>query len=247
MKHDILSGLLSFRFTPGVEHIQNVPIDLNYRLYSPKESAEKKPLILILHGAARRGNDNFRQLDFLAYYYTKKSIQKENPAYVLVPQCASNRVWMQLDSASTPFMHYNQDNAKEKEEITLMISLLNKLIKQDAIDTNRIYITGFSMGATGVWDIITRYPDMFAAAAIMAGSSDTSKAKVLQNTDVWAFTGENDGLYSPEMNEHMVTKINSHGGHAQHTIVPDVAHNCKRKALEILAEKNWPFYIEKSQ
>lgn len=45
-----------------------------------------------------------------------------------------------------------------------VIDLLNLLIVEFAIDTNRIYITGGSSGGLGVYDAIYRFPHKFTAA-----------------------------------------------------------------------------------
>lgn len=42
---------------------------------------------------------------------------------------------------------------------------LDEVIKRHEIDPARIYLTGHSMGATGVWQLADRYPDKFAALA----------------------------------------------------------------------------------
>lgn len=233
---------LSFITQDLVYKPKHIDGSLNYRLYVPKNKITNKlPLILYLHGAGSRGNDNFKELDNIAYYFISHKVQKNNPTFVLAPQCPLNSVWMQLDSASTPFMHYNQDNASEKIEITLIVSLLNDLINKYPIDKNRMFIIGFSMGATGVWDIITRYPEMFASASVIGGASDTSKAYLLKSTPVWAFTGEYDKAYSPELNERMVQKINSFGGESHHIVIKESGHDCTKQALKILFENNWPY------
>ncbi|MBN2821179.1 MAG: dienelactone hydrolase family protein [Bacteroidales bacterium] len=249
MKHDILSRYLTLKFKPDTFQAENIPGRLNYRLYIPKSSDEKKPLLLILHSRARRGNDNFHQMERFSYYYSKHAVQNRNPMFILVPQVPPGNDWVKYDSDEChpckhhdPCIHYNQDNTEEKEEITLTLSLIKKLAQQYPIDTNRIYITGFSMGATGVWDVITRHPDFFASAAPLTGSSDTSKAIVLKNLNIWAFTGEYDDGY-PGLNENMVNKINFYGGQAKHTIFPGVGHNCKREALSLMIKENWPFSI----
>jgi len=51
--------------------------------------------------------------------------------------------------------------------------LVNKMIDDISatysIDTNRIYLTGFSMGGYGTWDVAMKYPDKFAAIMPCAG------------------------------------------------------------------------------
>jgi dienelactone hydrolase len=49
------------------------------------------------------------------------------------------------------------------------LEVLDQVKKSFPIDTNRIYLTGHSMGGHGVWHIALTYSDLFAAAAPEAG------------------------------------------------------------------------------
>ena len=49
------------------------------------------------------------------------------------------------------------------------LEVLEEIKKNFKIDTNRIYLTGHSMGGHGVWHIGTTHPDIFAAIAPSAG------------------------------------------------------------------------------
>src|SRR5258706_1591154 len=70
---------------------------LLYRLYKPKEydPNRKYPLILFLHGAGERGNNNTAQVRD-ALHWAKDDVQKENPCFILAPQCPGARQAFQL-------------------------------------------------------------------------------------------------------------------------------------------------------
>jgi predicted peptidase len=53
---------------------------------------------------------------------------------------------------------------------------------------------GISMGGFGVFDMITRYSDRFAAAAPICGGADPKQKENLLKTPIWAFHGEKDVL-----------------------------------------------------
>src|SRR2546423_12975181 len=59
---------------------------LLYRLYKPKnyDAGQKYPLILFLHGAGERGNNNTAQVRD-ALHWAKDAVQKENPCFILAP------------------------------------------------------------------------------------------------------------------------------------------------------------------
>ena len=50
--------------------------------------------------------------------------------------------------------------------------LIQKVIKENNIDTNRIYLTGLSMGAWGAWNLAFAFPDTFAALVPICGFVD---------------------------------------------------------------------------
>ena len=79
----------------------------------------------------------------------------------------------------------------------LVLALVDSFIKiYPSIDTNRLYIGGLSMGGFGTWNAISRNPNKFAAAFIMAGVGDTSSAivKNLLNISIWLGHGQEDPL-----------------------------------------------------
>jgi len=51
------------------------------------------------------------------------------------------------------------------------LEVLDLVKKEFPIDTNRVYLTGHSMGGHGVWHLALAHPDLFAAAAPEAGWS----------------------------------------------------------------------------
>jgi predicted peptidase len=66
-------------------------------------------------------------------------------AYVLAPQCPENEYW----------------------DSEVLYQLILK-IKENAIDSNRIYLTGLSMGGWGAWNLAFAHPEMFAALVPIA-------------------------------------------------------------------------------
>lgn len=61
------------------------------------------------------------------------------------------------------------------EPEALLLKLLHSLEQSHPIDKSRIYVTGLSMGGYGVWDLISRYPNRFAAAVPVCGEAMSRK------------------------------------------------------------------------
>ena len=62
---------------------------------------------------------------------------------------------------------------------SLVIKLIESLIKNNNIDSDRIYISGLSMGGYGTFDLVSYRPDLFAAAAPICGGADLELLKIL--------------------------------------------------------------------
>ncbi|MFM8185355.1 MAG: prolyl oligopeptidase family serine peptidase, partial [Alphaproteobacteria bacterium] len=57
-----------------------------------------------------------------------------------------------------------------------MDSILSSPFK---VDSNRVYVTGLSMGGFGTWELLQRYPEKFSAAIPVCGGGDLKQCKNL--------------------------------------------------------------------
>ncbi|WP_425614586.1 prolyl oligopeptidase family serine peptidase [Anatilimnocola sp. NA78] len=196
---------------------------LNYRLLKPKDydPNKKYPLVLFMHGAGERGDDNKRQLVHGMNDFASDAIMEKYPAFVMAPQCPNGKKWVEVDWGAT------KHSAPEKPSISLQLSFdtLEALQKEFSIDAKRIYVTGLSMGGYGTWDSIERKPDYFAAAAPICGGGDVEKAKNLTKLPIWAFHGDKDTAVKPERSRDMIAAIKAAGGEPKYTEYAGVAHN----------------------
>src|SRR5436190_16629545 len=145
---------------------------LNYRLLKPKGYDAKKsyPLVLFMHGAGERGDDNKIQLVHGMNEFAADEIMEKYPAFVVAPQCAEGKQWVDV-----PWSADSHTMPKEPAEpLRLSLELIVALQKEFSIDKSRIYVTGLSMGGFGVWDAIQRRPDLFAAAVSVCGGGDAA-------------------------------------------------------------------------
>jgi len=214
-------------------------IQLQYRFSSPDTmiSDQKYPLILYLHGAGERGDDNEITLKNGILNFVTPENKVNYPCYILVPQCPKEYRWVEV--------HWSLPAHKTPDEISLplgaVMKLIEDIIQQHSIDTNRIYVTGLSMGGFGTWDLISRYPGKFAAAVPVCGGGDTAFAKVLAQVPIWAFHGMNDQVVIPQRSIDMVDAINKSGGNARLTIYKNVAHNAWIRAYADQYMIQWLF------
>lgn len=167
---------------------------LPYRIFIPEEynSSTLFPLVLGLHGAGEVGTDNeiHIQANRMATSWADTVNQNQWPCFVVAPQCPTNNRW--VDWTWTQGMTFNTDQVPISNELETVNDLLDFLIREFSIDTDRIYITGLSMGGYGVWDMIARFPSRFAAAVPMSGCGDTSKVDEFKIVSIWDFHGALD-------------------------------------------------------
>lgn len=188
-------------------NVSNSNFNLGYILFEPKELVtEKMPLLVFLHGAGERGNGT-DQLDRVKKHGIPQYISNgaEYPAYVLCPQCPENMIWNNI--------------------VFSLKSLIDNIVEQYNIDTDRICITGISMGGYGTWEMGILYPDYFSAIAPICGGGVQWRAHLLKDTPVRAFHGDKDPTVSIENTYLMVDAINKVGGKAEFIVLHNVDHN----------------------
>jgi predicted peptidase len=122
-------------------------VELGYLLHIPKEVKSKKPLIVFLHGSGEKGTD----VELLRKQGPLKYIkEKEIDAYILAPQCRENEYW-------------NEES---------IYRLIQKIVKENNIDADRICLTGLSLGGWGTLKLGIAHPEMFAALVPICGFVD---------------------------------------------------------------------------
>ena len=201
----------------------------NYRIMKPAivEAGKKYPLILFLHGAGERGNDNGKTLKHFCRMMAKANYREQYPCYVLVPQCRTEKKWVNVDW-STPNAFKVPD--KPNHQMTVAIAALKKTIKENAVDEGRVYLTGLSMGGYGSWYLGAVHADWFAAVAPICGGGDMRLAKHFVGKPVWAFHGDMDKAVPVQRSREMIEAIKKAGGDPKYTEWAGMGHNVWTRA-----------------
>ncbi len=181
-------------------------LSCDYLLFLPDGYGENKqgwPLMLFLHGAGERGSD----LNKVKIHGPPKIVEKQKdfPFIVVSPQCPEDDWWT--------------------DKIEVLINLLDDIVARYNIDTERIYLTGLSMGGYGSWALAAEYPERFAAVAPICGGGNRIMAFRLKDIPVWAFHGAKDNVVPLKQSEEMVNAIKARGGAARLTVYPDAGHD----------------------
>ena len=186
---------------------------LPYCMYIPESYSEDYayPLLLFLHGAGCRGADeeNGSQVEEGVQGLFVPSKTPTYDAIAVFPLCDSEARWVETDWEKG---NYSVDDVEISRNMVAVVELLDYIIENYSINTNRQYVTGLSMGGYGTWDLIMRYPDRFAAAAPLCGAGDPSKAEELKDLPIWAFHDIDDDAVPVSGTQNMVSAIKAAGG-----------------------------------
>ena len=198
-----LSSVFGEEASPGKQVEQALQVGgetIPYLLYLPKNysaennggSSEKWPLMLFLHG---RGESE-GPLSAVKKWGPPNFIEHGiNFRYIIAsPQCPpSPKSWNSPDEQS------------------LLLALLNHLTNTFKVDTDRIYLTGLSMGGYGSWRLAADHPELFAAVVPICGGGDPRDADKLKNQPIWAWHGIADPVVPVQQSIDMVEAIKKAG------------------------------------
>ena len=212
---------------------------LLYRFLKPAkvEAGKTYPLVLFLHGAGERGDDNTKPLVHGVKTFATPEFLAKFPCFVVVPQCPENTKWADIDWTTNKVVIPEQESPAAK----LVMQCLDGLEKEFPIDTNREYVTGLSMGGFGTWDAISRHPQRFAAAVPVCGGCDLSQAKKIAHIPIWTFHGAKDQVVKVERTREIVEALKAAGAQPKYTEYPEVGHDSWNGAYKHQAMYDWLF------
>ena len=182
----------------------------DYISYTPNDynvdTLKKWPLIIYLHGGSSRGTDTIKL--YCCGIPDQIWRKRDFPFIIVAPQCPINQRW-------------STDNWFE--------NFYEEIITKYRVDTNKVYLTGVSLGGSGTWYLAIKYPEKFAAIAPMSGFT-RHMDYIIKNTDklidipIWAFHGEIDKIVQFEETEWMINSLEGKNKDLKFTVNPDAGH-----------------------
>lgn len=201
---------------PTIKKFQNKNTSLSYYLYSTDKKEGKRPLVIFMHGSGERGYGDRYPLygcdipKLLAEY-----AQEHEDAVVMAPEATWTK---KLNGWFRP-------NIRQA-----LMDLINFIIKEENIDTDRIYMIGLSNGGAATWHFAEQHPDLFAAIAPCCGyifnggkyfltaegkgrymEPTNEEAKALVNMPIWAFHAADDNVVNDDGTRHTVAAVKEAG------------------------------------
>jgi predicted peptidase len=170
-------------------------VTLHYRLLAPPEirPGTRYPLVLSLHGSGEIGEDNTAQLTPFQRSWLQPEIRKQLPAYVLVPQFPARSASYAADPGD------GLRSSHADPPLLAAMELVDALVERLPIDQRRVYVVGFSMGASAAWNALLLRPDRFAAAVPIGGVPPERRlAPRLAAANLLVIHGQADAENTPE-------------------------------------------------
>ncbi|MFH0759223.1 MAG: hypothetical protein V2B15_18185 [Bacteroidota bacterium] len=204
-----------------------------YMLYTPADAEPGKPcpLAVFLHGCC--GEDDQATMrnavDPPARMWHRFGLnQQPEPTYIMAPK--TTRGWVQ-----------KFPDIKEA---------IDKMVEVGKVDSQRIYMTGFSMGGAGTWQFMEMYPG-YLAAAIPMGMGARADLETVRRTPIWTIRGETDWYARnlPEQVDSLRRLMGFAGGSAQwvtgvnprYTSFEGVGHGVQWDAASTLPLTGWAY------
>lgn len=203
---------------------------LPYRILYPADydRAKEYPVVFFLHGAGERGNDNTSQLTHGASLFLQDSLNAQFPAIVVFPQCPSDSFWSNVEVVSKQGggrEFYFQEKGRPTQAMALLLRLIKQIRKEEAVDKDRFYLGGLSMGAMGTFELLRRRPRDFAAAFAICGGDNTRNVRKYAHIPLWIFHGEQDNVVPADHSKILVSQLQQLGAEPRYTFYPDANHN----------------------
>lgn len=187
-------------------------VGLRYLLWLPDgfddRAAGPWPLIMFLHGRGERGED----VRIVAREGLSRRLSEgwKLPAIVAAPQCPSLSDWTLHDDD--------------------VLALVDELEAEYAIDRERVYLTGLSMGGRGAWRLAATHPQRWAALVAICGRRPDAvrrlpDAQPLVGMPIWVFHGAKDQVVPISESEEIVAALREYGAGIRFTVYPDAGHD----------------------
>jgi predicted peptidase len=219
--------------------------EYRYRVWLPPHYTKLHhwPVVLYLHGAGERGDDDTRQLAIGLPPALEKDPQRWK-CIVVIPQCAEEQEWY-------------------GEMETYALAALDATVREFHGDVRRRYLTGISMGGAGTW-YMARHRKRWAAVVPVCGEVARARtdpfpndpppeiARIVGSKDpygtlavqlgtlpVWAFHGAKDQAIPATESRSMTAALHALGNQARYTEYPDGGHDAWTRAYADAELARW--------
>jgi len=163
--------------------------------YDPKY---QYPLVVALHGVSKRV--------YPAEALASDAFRKRYPVFVMVPVAPTRAFWATPENKA----YQMKRNIPYPDHLPHVINGIYDIAQGYRIDGTRIFITGHSMGASGVIGALERYPEFFAAGIASSGAWDPAETQHL-NDPLLILHGTRDPFVPYEQDKALAKALRARG------------------------------------
>lgn len=139
--------------TNKYEATRGTELVLQYKVKLPLENAEKPALVLLMHGVGSNEDDMFRLAD---QFEGNVILVSARAPFTISP---GRYAWFAVDTSSGIRRIDEEQAEKSRQIINLFV---NQLSERYQVDTDRIYLGGFSQGGIMAYSVGLTFPQKFA-------------------------------------------------------------------------------------
>ncbi|MCZ6753838.1 MAG: prolyl oligopeptidase family serine peptidase [Gemmatimonadetes bacterium] len=202
---------------PRVQHrsyvMEETGETIPYALFAPSsyDPTRPSPLMVSLHGSGR-------QYDWLMNYAGFLDLAEQHGYVVVTP----------LGYTRRGGYGYRGDSEQDRRAEQDVMHVLELVTGEFNIDENRIYLWGHSMGGSGTYYIASRYPDIWAGLAAVAGggmSADFVDEQAIRHIPFLVIQGSDDETARVSRSRESVARMRELGMQHLYIEIPGGDHS----------------------
>jgi predicted peptidase len=124
----------------------------------------------------------------------------------------------------------------QSESDQFILDLISQIRNHYSIDSNKILITGYSLGGIGTWHLVEKFSEQFTTALVMAGEPPTEINTTNWKVPLYVIHGRDDELFPIVNTTKKVVKMENGHMDITYRILDGVSHFEVHKFLDPLQE-----------
>jgi pimeloyl-ACP methyl ester carboxylesterase len=194
-----------------------------YVIFVPSavQPVSRLPVLMFLNGLGENGDDGLKQISNNFGLQVWES-REQFPLLAIAPQCRIGENW-------NPHSQFTR----------VALRILDQVIEEFDADLNRVYLTGVSSGAGGVWNIATAYPDRFAAILPLCGVGGDAQKLSAARMPIWNVYNDGDAADLVDSNRALRRRLIEHGNSPLVTEYHAGGHDSWNRAYRTTAMYGW--------
>ena len=214
---------------------------LLYALSEPQnlENGKRYPLVIFLHGAGGksakrkwdRGEDGGWQ-----FFQTMTE-----ECYFFMPQAIE--IWSGIGWGKVLY----KMKEKPSKQMQRPVECIEWLLKEKAVDPDRVYVAGASMGSMGMWDLVCRRPGLFAAGIACCSGFDARQAPKIAHIKFRIFHGDKDPWVPIQGSQVMHDALKAAGADVTYHIYKGRGHFVRGPIVGNKENRDWLFKQEREE